>query len=54
MEVEVMKVYELIEALKKVDINKSVFLYTANNDIHPLLEVNELSDRVDLNIAEGL
>ena len=53
-EVEVMKVYELIEALKKVDINKSVFLYTANNDIHPLLEVNELSDRVDLNIAEGL
>jgi hypothetical protein len=49
-----MKVYELIEALKKVDINKSVFLYTADNDIYPLLEVNELSDRVDLNIAEGI
>jgi hypothetical protein len=49
-----MKVWELIEALKQVDINKSVFLYTADNDINPLLEVNELSDRVDLNIAEGL
>jgi hypothetical protein len=49
-----MKVWELIEALKQVDINKSVFLYTANNDIYPLFELNELSDRVDLNIQEGL
>lgn len=49
-----MKVWELIEELKKVDVNKSVFLYTANNDIHPLFEVNELFDRVDLNIMEGL
>jgi len=49
-----MKVWELIEALKLVDIGKEVYLYTANNDIHPLLEVNELSDRVDLNIEEGL
>ena len=47
-----MKVWELIEALKQVDIGKEVYGYF-NNEIHTLdIEcLDELSDRVDLNIG---
>lgn len=49
-----MKVWELIEALKQVDIGKEVYGYF-NNEIHTLdIEcLDELSDRVDLNIGGG-
>jgi hypothetical protein len=47
-----MKVWELIEALKKVDIDKEVYIFY-DGDIAPISDVDELSDRVDLNIQEG-
>jgi len=48
-----MKVYELIEALKLCDIGKEVYVFK-NSEIEPLNCVDELSDRVDLNIQETL
>ena len=48
-----MKVYELIEALKQVDITKEVYIFN-NSDITPIDYVDELSDRIDLNIKETL
>jgi|TARA_R110000868_G_scaffold2001_1_gene15773 hypothetical protein len=50
-----MKVYELIEELKLRDITKEVYVYM-NNEIHTLDidGVDELSDRVDLNITEAV
>ena len=47
-----MKVYELIEVLKLCDLSKEVYGYI-NNDIHTLGidDIDELSDRVDLNIG---
>ena len=49
-----MKVWELIEALKQVDISKEVYGFF-NNDIHTLdIEcLDELSDRVDINIGSN-
>ena len=48
-----MKVYELIEALKQVDITKDVYIFK-NSNITPIDYVDELSDRVDLNINESI
>jgi hypothetical protein len=47
-----MKVWELIEALKQVDLDKEVYVFY-DGDIAPFDYVDELSDRVDLNIQEG-
>jgi hypothetical protein len=49
-----MKVYELIESLKLCDLSKEVYGYF-NNEIHTLdIDcIDELSDRVDLNITEA-
>lgn len=48
-----MKVYELIEALKQCDLSKEVYGFF-DQQIHTLdIEcVDELSDRVDINIKE--
>ena len=46
-----MKVYELIEALKQVDITKDVYIFN-NSDITPIDYVDELSDRIDINVKE--
>jgi len=48
-----MKVYELIDILKNCDLSKEVYSYL-NNEIHSLTidSVDELSDRVDININE--
>lgn len=49
-----MKVYELIDALKLCDLSKEVYGYL-HNGIHTLSidDIDELSDRVDLNIGGG-
>ena len=46
-----MTVADLIKALLKVeDKTKEVYTYTfRNHSVHELIEVDELSDRVDLN-----
>lgn len=46
-----MKVWELIEALNQVDINKEVYIFY-DNDIAKIDYVDELSDRIDINIKE--
>jgi hypothetical protein len=46
-----MKVWELIEALNQVDINKEIYLFY-DGDIASLDYVDELSDRIDINIKE--
>ena len=50
-----MKVYELIESLKLCDLSKEVYGYF-NSEIHTLdIDcIDELSDRVDLNIKEAV
>jgi hypothetical protein len=48
-----MKVYELIEALEQVDLNKEVYIFY-DGDIAPIDYVDELSDRVDINIKEAV
>lgn len=45
-----MKVYQLIEALKACDLSKEVYIYV-NSNLHNLT-IDELSDRVDLNLLE--
>ena len=47
-----MKVYELINQLMSVDMEKEVYFYNAHNEISEIDYVDELSDRVDLNIKE--
>ena len=50
-----MTVNELIWKLRKVsNKNLEVFIYTDGDaDIKPVLEVDELNDRVDLNMGDG-
>lgn len=47
-----MKVYELINQLMSVGMDKEVYFYNAHNEINEISYVDELSDRVDLNIKE--
>jgi hypothetical protein len=46
-----MRVSELIELLKEVDADKQVYAYY-DGEIAELLGVDELDDRVDLNLLE--
>lgn len=46
-----MKVAELIELLKTTDLNKDVYLYLYE-EIFEISDVDELSDRVDINFIE--
>lgn len=47
-----MRVFELIELLKDVDENKTVYAYY-DGEIAKLLDIDELDDRVDLNVKEN-
>jgi hypothetical protein len=44
-----MKVKDLIEQLKECDQEKFVYIYGVDINIFPVITVDELSDRVDLN-----
>lgn len=52
-----MKVSELIELLSQCDLNKDVYGYDYNDDradLRPIVLVDELDDRVDLNLGDTL
>lgn len=48
-----MKASELMELLKKVDSDKEVYAFLAGQVIE-ILDVDELSDRIDFNLKVGV
>ena len=49
-----MRVSQLIALLRDVDTGKEVFIYNNDSQLYDVLDIDELSDRVDLNLGEKL
>ena len=47
-----MKVFELIELLQAVDVDKEIYIY-ADSSIYSIDIIDELDDRVDINYIKG-
>ncbi len=49
-----MRVSQLIKLLQDTDTGKEVYIYNNDSQLYDVLDIDELSDRVDLNLGDKI